>query len=496
MCSIAIGTTSPYPGLRQDYQRMLRPLLQEAMQRARVTQHAILASLTVPLADFDAIHAYSAARLAGLGECFFWEQATASNALVGAGTALTLETQGASRFVDAARRWHELVDDALIMTIDPQPKRLSAHPYGPILFGGFAFDPSRPRTPLWSAFPDGLLTLPSLLLRRHNGETTLTVSSMIEASGDVEQCAATLAESVECLLDAVDGTFLQPPDPETIYSSYALTLHDTLPTSAWMGLVADTVQQIHAGSYEKVVLARSVEVMPDPTVGAFNISATLYRLRDSYANASIFAVQHGGRFFIGATPERLVQAEQGKLQTMALAGSLRRGATPAEDELLGLELLQSAKNNNEHSIVVERIREHLAAYCTDIDTSAAPRLFKLKNVQHLQTPITATLKPPYNVLDVIALLHPTPAVGGFPHEAALNAIREREQLDRGWYAAPLGWIDAYGQGEFVVALRSGLIERERATLFAGNGIVAGSDPQSEYAETCWKLQAMLRGLGA
>lgn len=489
---VATDSTQTSRSVVEHYHALLLPLVQEAIQRAQQGQQLILASLTVPIADFDAVHAYSAVRLAGQEECFFWEQAAAHNALVGAGTAYRLETRGETRFVDAASTWRTLLHNAVMQTLDTQHKQLVTQHYGPMLFGGFAFDTLRPRTPLWSTFPEGLLTLPELLLRRHNGETTLTISSLLAATDNAQQHALALAQAVEALLEAIDGTFLQPPDE----SSQQMTLHDTLPASTWMEIVANNVQHIRNRDYEKVVLARSVEVTPDPGVGGFNISATLYRLRDSYANACIFAVQHGGRFFIGATPERLVQAEQGQLKTMALAGSLRRGTTPEEDEQLGIELLQSVKNKHEHAIVVERIREVLSAYCTDIDTSATPRLLRLKNVQHLETPITATLKPEYNVLDVIAHLHPTPAVGGFPRDIALQAIRDTERLDRGWYAAPLGWIDAYGQGEFVVALRSGLIEREKATLFSGCGIVADSDPESEYTESGWKLQAMLRGLGA
>jgi len=124
-----------------------------------------------------------------------------------------------------------------------------------------------------------------------------------------------------------------------------------------------------------------------------------------------------------------------------------------------------------------------------------PQLLKLKNVQHLKTPILGELIPGQSILDILADLHPTPAVGGFPHQAALEAIRSTEKLDRGWYAAPLGWIGASGHGEFAVALRSGLIDGAKARLFAGCGIVADSDPQTEFAESCLKFQAMLRALG-
>ena len=140
------------------------------------------------------------------------------------------------------------------------------------------------------------------------------------------------------------------------------------------------------------------------------------------------------------------------------------------------------------------VREALEHHCINMHVSALPQLLKLKNVQHLKTPITGELIPGRCILDVIADLHPTPAVGGFPRLAALEAIRNIENMDRGWYAGPLGWVSASGQGEFAVALRSGLIDGNKATLFAGCGIVSNSDPQAEYAESCLKFEVMLRGL--
>jgi isochorismate synthase len=253
---------------------------------------------------------------------------------------------------------------------------------------------------------------------------------------------------------------------------------------------------IQQGAFEKVVLARDMQVMLNDPTGTFDIDATLQRLRESYPAAYVFAVQRGERFFVGATPERLVQAQDGQIHTMALAGSARRGETEEEDAQLGTELLQSEKNNSEHAIVVAMVREALENHCTSVHVSAAPQLLKLKNLQHLKTPIAGELIPGRCILDVIADLHPTPAVGGFPRHAALEAIRNTEKLDRGWYAGPLGWIGASGHGEFAVALRSGLIDGSKATLFAGCGIVSGSDPQTEYAESCLKFQVMLRGLGS
>jgi salicylate biosynthesis isochorismate synthase len=180
---------------------------------------------------------------------------------------------------------------------------------------------------------------------------------------------------------------------------------------------------------------------------------------------------------------------------MALAGTEPRGTSALEDRRLGEELLRQDKLQNEHAVVAETIRQALVPLTQTLDTASPPRLLKLHNVQHLMTPISGTLRNNMSVLQVVAALHPTPAVAGDPRATALEAIRQAEHLDRGWYAGPIGLIDADGSGEFAVALRSALVADHHATLFAGCGIVDGSDPDAEYNESIWKLQVMLESLG-
>jgi isochorismate synthase len=361
---------------------------------------------------------------------------------------------------------------------------------GPTLFGGFAFDPLSVRTPLWDMFPDGLLLLPRTLFSSSSGRATLTVNAVLQSQDDVEQSTRRIEEDIVRLFTAVakaEQVVSEQRDEDQ------LVVQDIRPAAEWMERVSDTVRLIRQRVYEKVVLARATRVV-DRAKEPFNVSATLQRLRRSYPDAYTFAIQRGERFFVGATPERLVQAQDGQLYTMALAGTAPRGASEQEDEQLGTGLLSSEKNNIEHAIVAATVREALLHFCSDVKVSDQPQLLKLKNMQHLKTPISGTLLPGCCILDIMAELHPTPAVGGVPREAALLAIRENEQLDRGWYAGPVGWIGAGGHGEFAVALRSGLVQRDQAILFAGCGIVADSDPQAEYAESCLKLEVMLRGL--
>ncbi|MBV9689295.1 MAG: isochorismate synthase [Ktedonobacteraceae bacterium] len=462
--------------------------LQKAARQATQAQRGIVASITWPIELCDPLSIFTAACAAGLGKCFFWEHPAVQHALVGVGAATSIETYGSRHFTEAAALWRELLQD---MVVTYAPGMEPIYGSGPTLFGGFAFDPLSVRTPLWDMFPDGLLLLPRILFSSSSGRATLTVNAVLQSQDDVEQSTRRIEKDIVRLFTAVakaEQVVSEQRDEDQ------LVVQDIQPAAEWMERVSDTVRLIRQRVYEKVVLARSARVV-DRAKEPFNVSATLHRLRRSYPDAYTFAIQRGERFFVGATPERLVQAQDGQLYTMALAGTAPRGTSEQEDEQLGTELLSSEKNNIEHAIVAATVREALLHFCSDVKVSDQPQLLKLKDVQHLKTPISGTLLPGCCILDIMAELHPTPAVGGVPREAALLAIRENEQLDRGWYAGPVGWIGARGHGEFAVALRSGLVQRDQATLFAGCGIVADSDPQAEYAESCLKLEVMLRGLG-
>jgi isochorismate synthase len=220
----------------------------------------------------------------------------------------------------------------------------------------------------------------------------------------------------------------------------------------------------------------------------------LERLRADYPGCFVFGVGRGQRCFLGASPERLVRLREGTVWATCLAGSIARGTTTEEDEHLGTALLASAKDRAEHAIVVRALCDALVGAGVELAPVGPPGLMKVRNVQHLCTPVAGRVGAGRTILELVERLHPTPAVGGFPREAALRLIREREGMDRGWYAGPVGWMDASGDGEFTVAIRSALLRGPEASLFAGCGIVAGSDPEREYAESCLKLRPILSAL--
>ncbi len=448
-----------------------------ARRRSRRLGRPVLVSVTAELRPRDPLALFAR----GLGVThnrLFWSLPASNLAVAGLGAAWSFAASGPERFAAAAAAWRELIDSA---AIDADP----ALPFsGPMAAAGFAFDPLRPSGGLWDGYADGLLLLPRLVLASDGERASLTVNGLVGPSTS----SITLHLSAARRLRDLIGRTWRPPR-----IGDGVTLEDALPPGAWRSIVADAVTDLRAGRLEKVVLAREVRAK---AATPFDPAAALDALRRDYPDTFVFAVARGGRTFLGASPERLVSLRGRAVAASGLAGSAPRGATPAEDEALGRALLASPKDREEHAVVVRMLRAALADVCEHVEAPATPTLMRLRNVQHLYTPISGDIAGEANVLDLVGRLHPTPALGGQPREQALAWIREREGLDRGWYGAPVGWVDARGQGDFAVAIRSALVGRHEASLFAGAGIVAASDPEREERETNIKLRAMLGALGA
>jgi len=256
--------------------------------------------------------------------------------------------------------------------------------------------------------------------------------------------------------------------------------------------VAEAVVAIRAGGLRKVVLARDLFASATEPVDA---RAVLRRLAQRYPDCFTFACDG----LVGATPELLVRRAGRQVRALVLGGTAPRGGDPAQDETLGSELLASAKNTEEHAYAVASIRDALRPLCDVLDVEARPALLKLPNLQHLGTQVRGTLtasEAPKSALALAAAMHPPAAVCGTPPGAALELIHELEQMDRERYAGPVGWVDAEGNGEWGIALRCAQLSGRTARLFAGCGIVAGSDPAAELAETIVKFQPMRGALEA
>ena len=278
-----------------------------------------------------------------------------------------------------------------------------------------------------------------------------------------------------------------PPANPGLAAPTSLSWRDgSLPGPRWEQAVAEAVAAIRAGGLRKVVLARDVFATADEPIDA---RVLLRRLALRYPDCFTFSCDG----MIGATPELLVRRAGNQVSALVLGGTLPRGADPAQDKALGEELLASAKNNEEHAYAVDSIREALGPLCQTLDVEARPSLLKFPNLQHLGTQVRGVLvdgTAPRSALALAAAVHPPAAVCGTPAGTALELIRDLEHMDRERYAGPVGWVDANGNGEWGIALRCGQLSGRTARLFAGCGIVAGSEPAAELAETLVKLQPM------
>ncbi|MUL36244.1 isochorismate synthase [Gloeocapsopsis dulcis] len=255
--------------------------------------------------------------------------------------------------------------------------------------------------------------------------------------------------------------------------------------------ITSSLKLIESNYFQKIVLAHPLDVSVDRP---FDLFQSLENLRNIHPGCYIFAISNGkGQNFIGASPERLISINNQQLSTDALAGSAPRGKTLAEDTKLANCLLSSEKERYEHCVVLDFITQCLYQLGI-VPQVLSPRLRQLSNIQHLWTPIQATLPTNVHPLEIVAALHPTPAVAGVSRDVACTKIQDYERFERGLYAAPLGWLDDQGNCEFIVGIRSALIDRDRARLYAGAGIVAGSNPDREIAEIQLKLQALLKAL--
>ncbi len=335
----------------------------------------------------------------------------------------------------------------------------------PRVLGGLAFHPDHRAESPWASFPAAAFVLPRLLLVRGD-ERTLLTAVVADGAGAPE---AALDRAVERVADL---PAMRPVGtPPGVRSRRTVTSRE-----AWIDGVEHLLDRIDAGDLEKAVLATALQV---DLAGEVVPRDVLERLRRTHPDCFRFLVDDGHAFF-GAPPERLVARSGREVRTEALAGTVPRGSTPAEDDDLAARLLDDEKTTREQRLVTEAIRERLAP--TGEVRTGERGVRRLAGVQHLETPVEATLSEDRHVLDLVEALHPTPAVGGLPVERAVRAVRDIEPFERGWYAAPVGWFDAAGDGEFAVAIRSGVAADRRVTLFAGNGIVADSDPEDEWDE--------------
>lgn len=450
--------------------------LESALRRARATGSPALVSVT-SAADgkVDPSAVVCASRRPG-EPWFCLEQPDRDGSAVAAlGSVCALEARGEDRFKQMASRWSSLAAGALADDPDGPPAS------GLIALGGFAFTPDGGGSARWQGFAPASMIVPELSLARRSGRVALTLNVVVAPDDTAED----LDVRVAVRLDGLRTGPLPMLDPAPTGEYKVLS---PMPPAHYEEAVVRAVQRIRAGELEKVVLARDVEVHAPV---AHDAGAVFGLLREAFPSCYVFAVGRGDATFVAASPELLVRREGQRASTVALAGSIRRSADPAIDDHLGEQLLQSEKDREENAIVMRRIARALRPHAVWLAAAPEPALVRVANIQHLGTPIRAQLAEPLSAIELAGILHPTPAVGGEPWTVAERLIPALEGLDRGWYAGPVGWTDAVGDGEFCVALRCALLRRRLAHLYSGCGIVRDSDPAAELAETEVKLDALL-----
>lgn len=366
--------------------------------------------------------------------------------LAGWGVAARRQFGGTERFSRAMSWWHDWVAGAQLHDEVGLPGT------GPVAFGSFAFD-HRPGT--------SEVLVPRILIGRRRGVTWLTTIG-----------------------DAVLPPRIQPQPPAGV-----TWRPGTLGEQAWGEAVTRVVARIEAGELDKAVLARDVIAAVS---GPLDERYLMEQLHLDYPECWTFHVAG----LVGATPELLVRREGPSVTSRVLAGTVRRSGGDGADAAAAAALLASDKDLKEHAYAVASVADALATHCTDLTVPPGPGVLRLANVQHLVTDVTATLADAAPALALAATLHPTAAVCGTPTERALATIRTLEGMDRGRYAGPVGWFDSRGDGEFGIALRCGHVDAGAKTvqLFAGCGLVAGSTPDAELAESAAKFAAMRSAL--
>jgi salicylate biosynthesis isochorismate synthase len=359
---------------------------------------------------------------------------------------------GADRIAAASRMW----------------KRVSSS-IETVAVGGFAYRPDREPGGAWSGFPALLFRVPALAVVRRRGRTF----------------AYAATPDAEALLDLMPNAVRAP-------SARRLDVTPVRNPLAWTAAIETAAARLRAGDADKVVLAREVIARGDGVVSAGMVARGL---RAAYPSCFTYLISGAdGTAFAGASPELLVRRSGRHAYAQPMAGSVARGASDSEDERLAAELTSSSKDVHEHRLVARFVVDALRPFARSV-IAHEPEVVRFTNIQHLATNVSADLQEPAaDILVLASALHPTPAVGGWPREAADGLIDELEAMDRGWYAGAVGWIDGRGDGELAVALRCGLLWEDGARLYAGVGVMPDSDPARELEETELKLKALLTAL--
>lgn len=431
---------------------------------------------TIEVSRLSALAFFAAGETQYKGQRFYWQNREKTFTLVGLGHAHIIQNNhNHGRFDAVENEWKQLTKNIVQEEQDLQP----------MLFGGFTFDPQNEITSEWEGFPNSYFAVATHQLVIRNDKAYVSINLITDEPNSANIFEA-LRKERDFLIHAAQVKELKT------YAKPTMISYEEPYKEAYLTSIGEVTSLIKNKQAQKVVIARSLALQFKEKVSSPQIlSHVVHEQPESY----LFGLEHEQMLFFGASPERLVKVDNGKAYSSCVAGSIKRGKTAEEDEALGLSLLNDLKNRGEHHYVVEMISQTFEKNCTEVKLPKQPKLLKIRDIQHLYTPVEGTLEKNATILQLIKHLHPTPALGGVPRKETMEIIRQYEPMNRGLYAAPIGWIDADGNGEFAVAIRSAALIDDKAYLYAGGGIVADSEPISEYEETLVKFRPMLRALG-
>jgi menaquinone-specific isochorismate synthase len=457
----------------------LRVFLEGCRETARAKGHFQIASISLavnhisPLAVLQSIYEPDELH-------FYVERAIDEEALAGAEAVAEATFSGPERFAKVQAFADEIMDNTIVVGDLDEPFT------GPHFFTAFTFNDT---VPAGSAFQPATVFLPRWQVSRSKGKYGAVANVRIDVETDIDALVVRVWSAYKKfgVFDYAQDQVSQliEPCPRSVTRS-------ELAPDVYASAVTQALKEIAAGQYEKIVLARGVRLVANEP---WRPLAALNRLRERFGGCFTFSFGGGdAQSFIGATPERILRIRDGRLLTEAIAGSAPRGETAGEDAKYARNLLESEKDLHEHACVRDSILRRLMKLGVAGHADSAPRLLPLANVQHLRTGIEANVGSEVHLLDILQEMHPTPAVGGTPREAAVARIASLEQIDRGLYSGAIGWFNHLNEGEMIVGIRSALIKGKEACLYAGAGIVEGSDPDKEMRETELKLRALLDAL--
>jgi menaquinone-specific isochorismate synthase len=410
----------------------------------------------------------------GFEKYFYWDKPTSDFSFIALGELLSIKESGKARFIYTDKKVREILSNFFCNDNEVNEKI-------PLFVGGLKFLPENEKS-IWEDFSDSHWFVPKIIVSKVNNNEYVTFNFIFNSDASNKKIAEEFDKRLALIKQIKQENFV--PTPKVLH----LNGNSPKDKKRWQESVRKTLEKIESDIITKVVLSRMVEIEIEKEPNVFNFISSF---REDYADCYIFSFHSGKSTFFGASPEKFIQLGPEFIYTDALAGSAPRGKNEIEDDELAKELLERTKDLNEHKTVLDFIEQQFKTADSAISFDSKPQIKKLKNIQHLWTPVQIKVTGENSIFQILEKLHPTPAVCGLPQNSAIQVIKETEDYPRGLYSGIVGWFNRYRFGEFTVSIRSALNIGKKIYAFAGGGILDGSDPAQEVKETDLKFKPIL-----